>query len=26
VVVTDAPLPADLADALAVAGAEVWLP
>lgn len=26
VVVTDAPLPDDLADALAVAGAEVWLP
>ena len=26
VVVTDAPLPEDLADALAVAGAEVWLP
>lgn len=25
VVVTDAPLPEDLADALAVAGAEVWL-
>lgn len=26
VVVTDAPLPSDLADALAVAGVEVWLP